>query len=779
MTEYKKHSTVEPIVIFIASSTPEKVRDLQLIAEAKNIPIIFEDYNKLMGAFPHADEVSGDFKLNAKGKLESIDISHFKNGEKHRIENYFKDRGLPNTLKMYVATEDGGFSLPKEVWGKVDRDGIPESVRSKIKQTSNSAYSGPGSETAPVMSAVLGEYNLMGRIQKAIASLGIKESDVSVLQNAEIRLKPVWNVDNTEILSFGAEKTTYLHATNNEIMADIYKNNKGRISNYRYIQPSQEGDKSIIDLGPDGITQHSVRSELVDKLYNHFFAEEIKHGYQPNYTHPYKDIINEGHVYRIGAFGTADAQLITEKMQHLHNSPKLGKGYALSVATIPHKSDRYRDPKTMLESSYDILSQIERTMANSDSIILFPDSVGPKKKAETTEEKEQEKLSKLIKIFMLENLVVNMQLNARDSRKPVIIMNHDGSWDEALAIHNNSVNIGMTKDYSISLPAKLSDSGKSDAMNIKSNSYFHVLGTPENGKSHSYEATENAAIELLHSNRKGYNPRMPSKSQKIETGNAPHKFSGYKVAVFCSAGNENKYLNESVKNLSYNLVKKDFGIIYGGGDRYTMGAVLDGVLKRREELTRSNGHKGLTPEEAIKKTYIAGYSTKQILKAETEKSAFSPKLNYAKQNENIYQRMADMLENSDAVVAAPGGAGTIQEWAAALILNHSRPKDQQKPVVFYNPELNTEKVQVWNVALKTILGEKDYKLLTDENASPILRAQRSRELGIYVETSEAKVQTRLVALREEHELRHAKKKYSHVDAYVSRQSSLASGIGLV
>ena len=115
--------------------------------------------------------------------------------------------------------------------------------------------------------------------------------------------------------------------------------------------------------------------------------------------------------------------------------------------------------------------------------------------------------------------------------------------------------------------------------------------------------------------------------------------------------------------------------------------------------------------------------------------------------------MADMLDNSDVVVAAPGGAGTVQEWTGALILNHYLPKEKQKPIVFYNPKLNKENVQVWNVALKAVLGEEDYKTLTDKGTPKIIRDRRSKELGIYVETTEQDVHKRISELKKEYDLK--------------------------
>ncbi len=772
MPENKKHQkhadkvktgSPEPMVIFVASSTPEKIRDFQLIAENKKYPIIFEDINKLLGSFHHADEISSDYTANSNDKLKSVDTTGFRNGDyTKRMVNYCKDRNLPITTKMFIASEDGGFGLEKDIWDRINKDGVPREVLARIKPNKNPNFSGPGVETAPVINSMLGEYNFMQRVQKAISESGRDGQDIAMLQNAVMSLTPI-NIGSTagkEV--FNAEKITYLHTPDHHLMKKAFNENEHKISNYHYSKPHNGNGKSIIELGKEGITEHGVRAELVDKIYAKFFEKEKVSGHKPNYHHPYKNKVS-GEAYRIGAFDSAGTQAMIDKIARLDKGHKLGAGFAITIPDGAYIGDKGHTSRTLPQSSYDILSNIEKTLANSDSVVLFPDMLEHKKTPETTEEIEREKLAQLTKLYTLFSLVVDKQLNARDAKKPIIIMNHDGSWNDAIAIHNNLTNIGMTKEHTINLPTKFhNDHG----VNIQSNSYYDVIGTPKNGKTSTYEQTADAVIEILKEKRKGYNLRPASHSAKSWNGKDPQDFDGYKVAVFCSASSENKYLNEAVKDMSYHLAKDKFGIIYGGGDRYTMGAVLDGVNKYRKELVAGNGHPPLSEEDAKNATYIAGYSTKQILKSETTKSAFSTDLNYSKQNTNIYQRMADMLENSDAVIAGPGGAGTVQEWTAALILNHLRPKEEKKPIVFYNPKLNVEQTQVWNVSLKAVLGEKDYNLLTSETDS-LSKRNRSKELGIYVETTESGVQKRISELRKGHE---SHKKHSHVEAYLSHSS---------
>ena len=812
----------KPIVVFVATSTNEKIFNLKRIAEAKGCPIIFEDSNKLLGAFNHVNEVNGNYKDNANDKLASIDIQGFRdaanygdklNGSKgddakraaegtlkveykaryknvfkkeasdeevkkyidqvinykKRITNYLKDRGLPEeSTRMFFASEDGGFALPEDIWKQIAEkhsDGIPKDVLSKIKpDEKHQGFTGPGSETAPVFSAVLGEYNFMLRVQKAIAELGKNGQEIPVLQNSVMHLEEFTKDSSGERIVFSADKINNLYLPDKGLMEEIFTGNAKKISTYDYSKPTAEAKESIIERGEGGIINHGVRALLIDQIYDKIFGKkedksqpDYKRPY--NYNHPHIELVNENHGYRVGAFafGSQDTNVVKTMLGDI----KLGEGYAISIP-----KSRPINEKT---SSYDILNNIEHVVANNDAVLLFPDSSRHNAHSLAS---ENPKLAEIMKIYTLSSLSVNKQLNARDVNKPIPILNHDGSWDNAIAIHNNLSNIGMTKDYGI---YQTNEVANKNGINIESNSYFDVIGTPKDGVRHSYEKTVAAATELLKEKRKGYNPRTPSQSPREESGIPPksERYKDvYKVAMFCSASSENEHLNEAVKDISYNLVKSGSGIVYGGGDRYTMGAVLDGVLQRRQELTNKyhvelingNGHASLSQNEETRKvaeikakeaTYIVGYSTRQILKSETTKAAFSPDLNYAKQNVNIYERMADMLDNSNVIVAAPGGAGTVQEWAAALILNHYRPKAEQKPIVFFNPVLNKDSTptQVWNVALKAVLGKDDYELLTEQTTNKIKlekRERRSKELGIYVKTTEEDILKCISELKEEH-----------------------------
>jgi predicted Rossmann-fold nucleotide-binding protein len=63
---------------------------------------------------------------------------------------------------------------------------------------------------------------------------------------------------------------------------------------------------------------------------------------------------------------------------------------------------------------------------------------------------------------------------------------------------------------------------------------------------------------------------------------------------------------------------------------------------------------------------------------------------------DIYTRMEVMIENSDAFVIFPGGAGTVQELLALMIFKHQKnPLMNGKPVVVFNRR-NAAGVRFWD-----------------------------------------------------------------------------------
>lgn len=727
----------EPYLIFFASTTPEKQRDLQMIADHKGLPIQFIDIRDLLGAFHSVDEKGGSYKANALDKLREIEhhIERYK-ADPAAIAAYCEQHHIPfDPARIYFATEDTGFSFEKPTWSAIRPaldQVVPAEVLARIdqQQERDHNWGGPGVETGPVISATLGPKNLMELAHNAIEKISAKQ--VSIFERSTLTLRRLESELTEPSIVIPGEVRHYMYKPKDASKIP------GKVSTHHYWRTRDVVDKSAAEEGETFILQHSPRVSVIDA-----FAKRHKME-NPGHATPLKPIVPE--TFKVGFMPDqtplAEHVKIVTMLETM--SGTLGKKrFALAVPDNKYFSDAPDENGPSRSGSYQftprgMLSVIEGLVRESDAMLLMPDM---RENGEKIKYADPE-LAKFEKLYTLTSLVVAKQLIHRDANKPIIILNHDGSWDDAIKVHNSLVNTNMTKAYNIAVEKSVNDA------RIESNGTFDVI----HGK--TYNDTLRTALKLLTQERAHYERRPHLPEEEFEGGIKPHDHDSFKVAVFCSASSENKILNESVNEVGYQLAKHDFGIIYGGGDRYTMGAVLDGVKRYRHELTQSET---ISEEQAQQRVWIGGYSTSPILVSETKRGHFPEGLSYYRQTENIYHRMADMLENSDAVVVAPGGDGTLQEWVAMLMLKKQDPERfQHKGIVVYNPVLFRDKglsdkeQKIWDTTLKVVLGD-DYELLSKDPSKmeKSLRRQyndRCRELGIYIETSPEAVETRLEGL---------------------------------
>jgi predicted Rossmann-fold nucleotide-binding protein len=743
-----------PIVIFVASTTPEKLRDFQAIAESRRVPVHFEDIRKLIKMFHSIDEVAGKFSGNAEAKLQGIDRYMYRfQHNPEVIEQYCQEHGIAfKKDHIYFATEDTGFSVPKRVWDAVDKNGIPkEKLRSIEKQ--GDGVSGPGVETGPVVSATLGGKILAERIFKAVDKVCSPEEDVKMYEHSTVTMKCLTDPETAPPMHFYKQVTNHLLRPQPGRI-DIFDE---KIATHHFMRCNGSRDKSCADMGEEYITRYSPRARVVDSIVGRL-REDKKIGIrsQPKSDGPWKPGRRPHHDFAVGFLPAQPEgpQLADWADQLIHK-----RQFVLPLTDVAYLRDDGALPAPA--SNYDVLGSVENVVKNSDGILLLPSASGSEGKT-----REQQDLDEFTKLYSLFSLAVAKQLIVRDAEKPMVIMNHKGSWDNAIRIHNELANFGLTKEHNISWPP---DVLPRNGIRLRSNSYFDIVDGDD------YDAVRDTALEIMDKKREAYHRLADdgaSARKPVEEGGfKPEEFKGFKVAIFCSASCENKFLNKNVKSLAYELSKRKFGVVYGGGDRYTMGAVLNGVMQHRKELE----DRGMLEEDARKQAYVAGISTEPIIVVESQFGKFNSGLSYYKQAEDIYQRMGDMLEASDAVVVAPGGAGTVQEWAALLMLKKLRPDAfKDKHMVIYNPPLNNEHQKIWNHTLTVVLGEEFRECIEHPGraAAPLRERFRKRleELDISIESSKEAVEHTLESLR-------ADKETGHVAGLASRVSNPSASIG--
>ncbi|MEJ2045575.1 MAG: TIGR00730 family Rossman fold protein [Reinekea sp.] len=139
-----------------------------------------------------------------------------------------------------------------------------------------------------------------------------------------------------------------------------------------------------------------------------------------------------------------------------------------------------------------------------------------------------------------------------------------------------------------------------------------------------------------------------------------------KVAIFCGSktGNNSVY-KEATQQLGKYFAAHKIDIVFGGGHVGLMGIIADSVLE--------NGGKayGVIPHHLESKEIAHKYLTELTVVS------------------GMHERKAAMSEMSDAFIALPGGAGTLEEifeaWTWAQLGYHHKPCAFFNVQGFYDP----------------------------------------------------------------------------------------------
>ncbi len=116
-----------------------------------------------------------------------------------------------------------------------------------------------------------------------------------------------------------------------------------------------------------------------------------------------------------------------------------------------------------------------------------------------------------------------------------------------------------------------------------------------------------------------------------------------RIAVYCGArtGNDDAYL-AAARATGQAMAARGVGLVYGGGAVGLMGALADGALARGGEVI------GVIPAFMDGRESIHGG------------------LSELRISRSMHDRKATMLDLADAVIALPGGLGTLDEFVEAL-----------------------------------------------------------------------------------------------------------------
>ncbi|WP_029904276.1 TIGR00730 family Rossman fold protein [Prevotella sp. 10(H)] len=175
------------------------------------------------------------------------------------------------------------------------------------------------------------------------------------------------------------------------------------------------------------------------------------------------------------------------------------------------------------------------------------------------------------------------------------------------------------------------------------------------------------------------------------------------ISVFCgsSSGNENIFAEQATL-LGKTIARRGHGIIYGGAHVGLMGAVANGALEENGEVI------GIIPEFLKQKELEHKTITRMHIV------------------ETMHERKAMMNELSDAIIALPGGYGTMEElfemltWAQLAL--HKKPIGLLNTAGYYDPLVSMSEMMISKGFLK-----EEYRslLIVDNDIEALLNAMES------------------------------------------------------
>lgn len=310
--------------------------------------------------------------------------------------------------------------------------------------------------------------------------------------------------------------------------------------------------------------------------------------------------------------------------------PKVRLSGQVDGSQDPTREERARLLYMLFAGGWDIDN------ANGDELITLGNIQGKIKGADAfvfTRGSTLQELFKAVSVF-----VGYQTLDADLSGKPTAIMNGDGSWQSLFSLLEHLQELGTIKqDYrDFIVPVK---SAKNVVRRLEE---VQERVIADEGRHHAEGLGEDS------SNVQSHDTPLPDD----HAGN---------VCVFCSASIEDPaYLGDGY-TLGKLLAENQLGCVSGAGKTGVMGAVVRGSVD-------AGGWTG-------------GSNVPHIIELE----GLPKGLSSFWLRPDIYTRMEVMIENSDSFVAYPGGAGTVQEVLALLLMKHDGdPLMKGKPVVIFD-----------------------------------------------------------------------------------------------
>ena len=200
----------------------------------------------------------------------------------------------------------------------------------------------------------------------------------------------------------------------------------------------------------------------------------------------------------------------------------------------------------------------------------------------------------------------------------------------------------------------------------------------------------------------------PGRVSRQRRSPVPASVPAFNVGVFLSANTQQDSFKRSAYSLGQNLAQKGIGVVFGAGSSGMMGELARGALD----------HGG----------YLRGSNISRIARIEGLPHGLQEYWGEESGINDIYQRLSVMVAHSDAFILLPGGAGTLQELLALLLLlrDNDNPlmrlrvdQDRPKKIVLVNQRLDGSGRGFYDpiIDLIQLFGygvDKDFHVVADE-----------------------------------------------------------------
>ena len=259
-----------------------------------------------------------------------------------------------------------------------------------------------------------------------------------------------------------------------------------------------------------------------------------------------------------------------------------------------------------------------------------------------------EELFKAVSIF-----VGYQTMDEKLKGKGTVVLNGDGSWDPFFNVLNHLRSLGtISQDFRDFLLAVNEPENVIEVLNR-----VREIGVPDPDR---HSANEDQTDEI-------YSYESPP--LKGQLGN---------VCVFCSATiKDQNYLDDGYQ-LGQQMANSGYGCVSGAGRTGVMGSVVRGAVDAEG--------------------WTGGSNVPHIIRLE----GLPDGLSSFWLRPDIYTRMEVMIERSDAFVIFPGGAGTLQELLALLLLKESDdPLMGGKPIILFD-RIDDSGVHFWEPLIKLL-----------------------------------------------------------------------------